>query len=1015
MWSICLVKLLFPTIVNSCHISLFNGVFALKQIFLPTEIPKMIRVLLSSFLLLMSVTALQAQKTVTGSIRGKLVDSVGKQSLAEATVSVLEKKDSSATSFTVANNKGVFEIKDLEEGEYRLLITFQGYQNISKYFNITREKFSIDFGDLYMERASTMLQEVIVERAPITIRKDTVEFNANAFKTRPNASAEDLLKKLPGVQVERDGTIKAQGEQVQKVYVDGKEFFGNDPKLATKNLTADMVESVQVYDDMSDQAKFTKIDDGSRAKTINIKLKKDKKNGYFGKASAGAGTDGRYDGSFSFNRFKGNRQISVIGAANNVNKQGFSFSDVIGMMGGFGGGGGRGGGGGPFGGGNDQGGGGGFGGAGGNVVATRPGGFGFGGANTGGITSSVSSGINYRDSWGSKIDVSGSYFFSSTKNESIQDIYRQTFFPNDSTALTDESNRSQNINQNHRFNFRFEYRIDSLNSILYTPTVTIQHSEGLSQDTSFTFAETPFQKFLALTGKSRFENERNGFSVSNNLLYRRRLNKIGRTFTLGWSNTYNHSEGSGQNNAPQSLFKSDGTLFSNNLSQDFISNQSTNANNNVISSSYTEPVGKNKLIEINYAYTNNQNTSDKRANNYNAGSGKYDIVNTPQTNYFENSFIGNRIGANFRKQEKKYNYQFGAQVQFAALESRVFTGGSTKDSLISRSFTNFFPNASYNYNPKLGSGFRVNYRGRTNQPSTSQLQNVADVSNPLNIRTGNPDLKQEFSHNLNLVYNTFKMATFQYMVIGTNASVIKNKIANSIDTLARGVQITKPINLDGAYNAALFFVYGKNAKNKKLKGANINANTLFNYNRNVSLLYKQKNYSNAILFSQTLGINYNKKALDLGINASVAYNSITYSLQPNLNSDYFVQTYSADLSYSFLKHFVLSTDFDYIINSGLTSGFNQKIPYWNAGIGWQLFKKKEGELKFSVNDILNQNQSVTRTTSDNFIQDVNSNVLRRYFMLTFTYNLRKGTQPSNNNMMMPKQFQKGMRNMRVIN
>ncbi len=973
------------------------------------------QILLSGILVLLVFTSALAQKNINGIIRGKLVDSVGKQSLAEATVSVLDKKDSSAVSFTVANTKGAFEIKDLEEGDYRLLVTFQGYQNISKNFSISRDKQLVDFGTLYMDRSSTLLQEVVVELAPITIKKDTVEFNANAFKTRPNATAEDLLKKLPGVQVEKDGTIKAQGEQVQKVYVDGKEFFGNDPKLATKNLTADMVESVQVYDDMSDQAKFTKIDDGSRSKTINIKLKKDKKNGYFGKASLGAGTEGRYDGNLSFNRFKGSRQVSIIGAANNVNKQGFSFSDVIGMMGGFGGGGGRGGGG--FGGsGNDQGsGGGGFGGAGGNMISTRPGGFGFGGSNNGGITSSVSTGINYRDSWGSKMDVSGSYFFSRTKNDAIQDIFRQTFFPEDSTALTTENSRSQNINQNQRFNFRLEYRIDSLNSILYTPSVTLQHSEGLTQDTSFTFSESPFQKYLALTGKTRYENERNGFSVNNNLLYRRRLNKIGRTFTLGWSNSYNHSEGGGENISPQTLFRYDGAVINNNLSQNFISNQTTNANNNVISSSYTEPVGKNKLIEINYAYTNNQNTSNKRANNFNTGTGKYDILNAPQTNYFENSFIGNRIGANFRRQEKKFNYQLGAQVQFATLESRVFTGGSTKDSLVSRNFTNFFPNASYNYTPKLGSGFRINYRGRTNQPSTSQLQNVADVSNPLSIKIGNPALKQEFSHNLNLVYNTFKMATFQYMVIGTNSSITKNKIANSIDTVGRGVQITKPVNLDGAYNAAVFFVYGKNAKNKKLKGANMNANTVFNYNRNVSLLYKQKNYNNSFLFSQTLGINYNKKTLDMGLNASVAYNSITYSLQPNLNTDYFVQTYSADFSYGLSKSIIISTDFDYIINSGLSSGFNQNIPYWNAGIGWQLFKKKEGELKLSVNDILNQNQSVTRTTSDNFIQDISSNVLRRFFMLTFTYNLRKGSQPANNNMMMPKQFQKGMRNMRVIN
>jgi hypothetical protein len=951
---------------------------------------------------------LYAQKTVVGTVKGTLTDTVGKQSLAEATVSVLSQKDSTVISFAMANIKGLFEITDLEEGDYRLLITFLGYQNISRNFSITKTQPVVQMGTLYMERNTTQLEEVIIERAPIAIKKDTVEYNTSAFKTKPNASVEDLLKKLPGVQVERDGSIKAQGEQIQKVYVDGKEFFGNDPKLATKNLNADMVESVQVYDDMSDQAKFTKIDDGSRQKTINIKLKKDKKNGYFGKAAIGAGTDGRYDGSYSFNRFKGNRQVSVIGAANNVNKQGFSFSDIINTMGGLGGdrGGSFGGGGGDFSSGAMN-----------NIVNTRGGGgpFGIGAANAGGgIASSLASGINYRDNWGNKIEVTGSYFFNRTNTENIQSIYRTTFFPNDSTTNTNEQSQDNNDNLNHKFNLRLEYRIDSLNSILYTPSVTIQHSEAENADTTFILSQTPNAKYLALTGKTAYENERNGLTINNNLLYRRRLNKPGRTITVGWNNSYKQSEGRGQTISPQQLFTQDGLSFSNILSQNFITTQNTNSNNNVISASYTEPVGINRIVEINYAYTNNQNSSNKQANNFNSNSGKYDIINIPQTNYFENNFTANRAGANFRRQEKKFNYQLGAQAQWATLESRVFTGAG-KDSLIRRNFTNFFPNASYNYNPRMGKGLRINYRGRTNQPSTNQLQNVVNINNPLNLRTGNPELKQEFSHSLNLVYNTFKLSNFQFLVMGTNTSLTQNKISNSIDTLRRGVQITRPVNLNGAYNSAVFFVYGRNVKGKKWKGANFNANTLLNYNRNVSLLYKQKNYNDFITLSQTLGMNYNKNAVDMGLNLSVTYNSIQYSLQKNLNNNYIVQTYSADFSYTFLKHFIISTDFDYILNSGLANGFNQSIPYWNGSLAWQILKKRDGELKLSVNDILNQNQSVNRTTNDNFIQDVNSIVLRRYFMLTFIYNLKKGSKPNNNGMMMPKQFQKGMRNLRIIN
>ncbi len=963
-----------------------------------------------------SATAAIAQKAITGAIRGKVVDTIGKQSMAEATVSLMDLKDSSSVGFTVASDKGLFEMKGLEEGRYRLLISFGGYQNVSRVFSITREKSIVDLGTVFMERKSVTLQEVVIERPPISVKKDTVEYNAGAFKTKPNEDVEGLLKKLPGVQVDRDGTVKSQGETVQKVYVDGKEFFGTDPKLATKNLTADMVESVQVFDDMSDQAKFTKIDDGSRQKAMNIKLKKDKKNGYFGKVNLGAGTDSRYDNSLSFNRFKGNRQLSLIAAVNNTNKQGFSFSDIISTMGGFGnggpGGGGNGAGGGP--GGPPGGGGGGPAGGIGQLVATRGGiaGLGFGGASNG-ITSSISTGLNYRDSWGSKIDVSGSYFISHTNNNSIQNIFKQTFYPNDSTTNSTDDKVSQNQNTSHRFNLRFEYRIDSNNSILYTPSFTVQHSAGFSNDTSSVYSlKNGQQQYLALAGKTYNDNDRDGINLNNNLLYRRRLSKTGRTFTLGWSNAYNHSNGDGSNISPQVLFTPTGDTLSTYLSQNYQSAQKTNSNNNVLSTSYTEPIGKNKLVELNYAYTNNQNNSDKKTNNYDTLTGKYELPNALQTNYFTNSFISNRFGGNFRVQQKKFNYQLGGSVQLASLESHVFNNGSTKDSVINRNYVNFNPNANFNFTPKAGQNLRFNYRGRTNQPSTSQLQNVQDVSNPQNIKTGNPDLKQEFAHNLNMGYNKFVLANFQFIAFNLNASLTQNKIVNSIDTLGKGVQLTRPVNLNGAHTASLFFTYGKTMK--KLKGGNINATTLISYNRDVSLLYKDKNFTNGWILTQSLGLNYNHKQIDLAMNGSFTYNSTSYSLQSNLNSHYYTQVYSPEFNYTFFKYLIASTDLDYTVNSGLSAGYNQSVAYWNASLALQIFKKRDGEIRLGVYDILNQNKSLTRSTGDNYVQDTRTNVLKRYMMLSFTYNFKKGQQ-NNNGMPVPKQFQRGMRNMRIMN
>src|SRR3954469_7050063 len=317
--------------------------------------------MLKFFTLFISITlAGHAFTQVNGSVKGKVTDSSARQNLADATVSVLNPKDSTPVTFAITDKAGSFQIKNLDTGAYELLVSFQGYRPVRKSFTISRQSQDVDLSAIYMDKQSVLLQEVVVSAPPISVKKDTVEFNASAFKTKPNSTAEDLLKKIPGVQVDKDGNVKAQGEDVQKVYVDGKEFFGTDPKLATKNITADMIESVQVFDDMSDQAKFTKIDDGSRAKTINIKLKKDKRQGYFGRAMGGYGSDDRFDGSLSFNRFNGDRRISLLAAANNVNKQGFSFSDIVSSMGGFGA---RnntgGGGGGNFGGGGFSGGGGG--------------------------------------------------------------------------------------------------------------------------------------------------------------------------------------------------------------------------------------------------------------------------------------------------------------------------------------------------------------------------------------------------------------------------------------------------------------------------------------------------------------------------------------------------------------------------------------------------------------------------------------------------------------------------------
>jgi hypothetical protein len=489
--------------------------------------------------------------------------------------------------------------------------------------------------------------------------------------------------------------------------------------------------------------------------------------------------------------------------------------------------------------------------------------------------------------------------------------------------------------------------------------------------------------------------------MNQNLLFRHRFNKRGRTFTVGLTSVLNHSTGEGTTYSPYNYYTRNETVYRSIL-LDQESNQKVQGFNNTISASYTEPIGRNKILELNYAYTNNHSTSDRKTFDMDTSTRKYEVINAPSTNYFENDYTSHRAGLNFRVQQRKYNYQFGIGEQINNLSSRSIRAMNNKDTTVEQTYVNLYPTANFNYNFTRNKALRFRYSGRTNQPSISQLQDVPDYSNPLLVKTGNPGLKQEFANSFNLNYNTFNMISFKYFSANLSYSQTSNKIVNStddlpkkyttaLDTTTQGKQLIMPVNLNGAFSTSGFFTIGMPFKNPKLKGSTFNSSTMASYNRDVSMLYKKVNHSRNLSLTQTEGFNYTyKEKIDVGLRASITYNMTRYdSMLAKQNNDYWSQTYSADMTFDLPKDFVFETDFDYYLTTGQASGYNKNIPLLNASLSKLMFKNKAGQLKFEVHDIFKQNQSITRSTSETGYQDVRTNVIRRYFMLSFTYGLNR--------------------------
>lgn len=906
-------------------------------------------------------------------ITGTVIDSTNSSAVVGAYVAVSRNVPDAKPEYVTTDVNGKFSFSGLSlQTAYLVKVTYLSYKDISRVVTVNSDVQ--DLGTIQLvETASTLKEVKVVGQVTAMEQKgDTTQFNAAAFKTNRDATTEDLIQKMPGITV-TNGTVTAHGETVTRVLVDGKPFFGDDAALTLKSLPAEIVDKIEVFDKLSDQAQFTGFDDGSGQKTINIVTRADKKAGQFGKVFAGIGLDGRYQAGGNVSFFKGDQRISVIGLSNNINMQNFSSQDLLGVSGSSGG--------------NARGGGGG---AANNFLV----------GNQSGITGTNSFGLNYANKFGKKVDVTGSYFFNRTGNTNTQNTEQEYFLSGGTgNQFYNELSRTSTTNSNHRINFRVEYAIDKSNSLIITPRLSFQDNHSGSLKAGLT-------SLADGSNLNNSDNDRNsktsGYNFTNDILYRHAFSKKGRSISFNVNTQLNDKNGSSNLYSKNMYFQNIETPGDTIDQQSYTNSNGTTLGGNLI---YTEPISTTGQLQFNYGLTLSNSNSKKETYNMAFDQNTYSDLDTLLSNNFDNRYTTNRAGISYRYRKNSWMANFGVDFQNTGLYSRQL---APHDAMVDQSFTNILPNLMLTYRSKTGTQFRTFFRSSTNQPSITQLQNVIDNSNPLSLTAGNPDLKQEYRNMFNMRYSLAganRPYNFNAMIAVTqtnNAIVNSTFIAQEPTTLPNGIvleqgaKLTSPINVDGSWNARTFLTYGKPIAPIKL---NLNLTSGFNYVRSPGMINNISNFSNTYAYSQGLVVSSNiSENLDFTASYSGNYNVVRNSIQPNLNNNYYTQSLTGRVNWIFGKGFVVQSDISNQSYRGLGAGFNQNFTLWNASVGKKFLKNNAGELKLTVFDILKQNNSISRTVTETYVQDVTSRVLTQYAMLTFTYTLRNfGKMPVQNN------------------
>ncbi|SFD34526.1 TonB-dependent receptor domain-containing protein [Spirosoma endophyticum] len=910
-------------------------------------------------------------------LQGRAVDTASAP-LASSTVMLLSAKDSSLVNFTRTNDTGTFSFKNIKAGNYVLKISFVGFIPYNQVIKPTGDAV-VDLGELKMKPITRELMEVVVRtaKAPLTIKGDTIEYNASSFKVPPGSTVEDLLRKLPGVQVDQDGNIRAQGQEVKKVTVDGKSFFGDDPKLATKNIQAEAITKVQVFNDKTEQAKLTGIDDGKKEKTVNLELKEEFKKGGFGKVTAGAGpasnnVSTRYEGKGSYNKFNSKRQFSALLLGNNSNQQGLSFNDYQDFRGSnsfnwndnadFG-----------FSGytqyisfGDD------------NESLTIP----ISGGNGRGFSRNMAGGLNYNyDTKTTKLSTS--YYFNQTRLQLDALRNNKRYLPGSTVLSTTDTSNQANLNTNHRVSLRFEKQLDSLQTLIVISNGRFGFSSSDLQSTQRVFQNVAATNEVPTTLSRTLNNSSaNQFNMANTLLYRLKFKKKGRSFGASATYQINKNDGDLLLKARNEFFQATNV---NDMLRVLNQDQGTNSLSNQYKANllYAEPFAKKFFWETFYNFNLRYDEVDRDVANLDDSRRQIDSLSL----YYKNNYLFNRLGSSIRYSFKGLNISAGLAGQQFQLDGKFARDQTQPLQSIRRTYTTVIPNIGLNYSMKNNRSLGAGYNVGVQIPSSRDLQPVSTNTNPLYITQGNPDLLPQLNHNINLSFNYFNPGSFITFWSNIYGTYYVNQIVYSQtydpQTL---IQTTMPENLTGGRNLGTYLYFGFPLKKTK---ATLNLNTQLNFGHNLTRINKILNETNNENY--TVGARLELTPKDWFTfygNANVSVGNTRYSINTTQNQTIYNNSFRGDLNLKLPGSIYLNTSLNYSVYKNEKLGFNQQIPILNSSLYHILGKAKKAEIRLSAYDLLNRNVVVSQYAGQNYTNTERIQSLARYFLLSFTYNMR---------------------------